>query len=289
MFSTRLASLRTLTLNRSISMTTYSSDSNTMRNNRTISLYVKKHTTTGLSYFGQTTAKDPHKYKGSGVYWRNHLKVHGNLVETKIIATFTDKEGCKKFAKQFSLDNNIVNSIEWANLKIETIDGGWDHINSLPNEVRARWSADARALLTEEQRTEIDKKKAHHKENNYWFGKDRSGENNPRFGVHDDYETYEKISEANKDKMVVKDSISGDIIGFIDKNHPNCISGVWVSNNLGKKRTDNHKKDRSLLSKRLGLKPPSSKGKLWWNDGSIVIRSKICPGDNFTRGRKLIP
>jgi hypothetical protein len=38
-------------------------------------LYIKTHSVTGLKYFGKTT-KDPFRYKGSGVYWVRHLKVH---------------------------------------------------------------------------------------------------------------------------------------------------------------------------------------------------------------------
>ena len=42
-------------------------------------LYVKTHNKTGLKYLGRTT-QDPYKYKGSGTYWRSHLKKHGNRV-----------------------------------------------------------------------------------------------------------------------------------------------------------------------------------------------------------------
>lgn len=258
-----------------------------MKNHSAIYLYVKRHTTTGLLYFGKTVSKDPYKYKGSGVYWNNHLKVHGNLVETEIIGNFEDVAECKKIAIQFSLENDIVNSDKWANLKIENLDGGWDHINSLPVEVRNKWLKDSWNLMTEEHQNEINKKKAHRKEDNYWFGKDRSGKNNPRFGIHDDHETYKKISESNKGRLVVKDSMTGDTIGFIDKTHPNVVSGVWVSINLGKHHTEEYKNKRSLQYKELGIRPPSSKGMLWWNNGSVVVRSKLCPGDGFTRGRNI--
>lgn len=102
-----------------------------------IYLYVKTHNKTGLKYFGKTISKNPHKYKGSGTYWSQHIKKHGYDVSTEIIGQFDDKLECLDFAITFSTDNNIVESTEWANLKMETLDGGWDHINSLPKDERA--------------------------------------------------------------------------------------------------------------------------------------------------------
>lgn len=103
--------------------------------NKPIILYVKTHNITGLKYFGKTI-QDPEKYKGSGVRWLRHIKKHGYDVTTEIIGTFLNEDECRNFAIQFSIDNNIVNSPEWANLKQETIDGGFDHINHLPKEER---------------------------------------------------------------------------------------------------------------------------------------------------------
>ena len=92
-------------------------------------LYVKIHNITNLKYFGKTTAKDPYKYKGSGKYWVRHIKKHGYDVSTEIIGYYNDEQECLNIANHFSCDNNIVKSSEWANLKEETLDGGWDYIN----------------------------------------------------------------------------------------------------------------------------------------------------------------
>lgn len=86
-------------------------------------LYVKQHNITGLKYFGKTT-QDPFKYKGSGLHWTRHLAKHGNDVTTIIIGTYIDKERCISDAITFSKNNNIVESTDWANLKIENLDGG---------------------------------------------------------------------------------------------------------------------------------------------------------------------
>lgn len=94
-----------------------------------IHLYVKTHNVTGLKYFGKTTSKDPYEYKGSGKYWVRHIKKYGYDVTSEIIGSYTDLEECKQIALQFSIDNDIVNSKDWANLKLECLDGGWDYVN----------------------------------------------------------------------------------------------------------------------------------------------------------------
>jgi hypothetical protein len=90
----------------------------------TIFLYIKTHNVTGLKYFGKTTKKDPHKYTGSGKYWKRHLHKHGFDYTTEIIATFHDETLCEQFAIKFSTENGIVNSTSWANLQEENgLDG----------------------------------------------------------------------------------------------------------------------------------------------------------------------
>ena len=82
-------------------------------------LYIKQHNQTGLKYFGKTIRKDPHRYLGSGSYWRNHLKLHGNDVSTVWCQLFTSESEMIAYAIEFSNRNNIVESAQWANLVIE--------------------------------------------------------------------------------------------------------------------------------------------------------------------------
>jgi hypothetical protein len=82
-------------------------------------LYIKEHNVTGLKYFGKTTAKDPCKYKGSGVYWSRHLSNHGNDVTTTIVGYYTDIHKLTENATKISVDNDIVGSKDWANIKQE--------------------------------------------------------------------------------------------------------------------------------------------------------------------------
>jgi len=91
----------------------------------TIYLYVKTHRVTKLKYFGKTV-RDPYKYRGSGKYWKAHLKVHGYDIDTVVIAEYQNTEEAKDFALTFSKNNDIVNSSEWANLIEENAVNGGD-------------------------------------------------------------------------------------------------------------------------------------------------------------------
>jgi hypothetical protein len=84
-------------------------------------LLVMEHNITGLKYFCKTAVLDRvNRYKGSGTRWTNHLKVHGKDVKVGILGFYVEEERCRNAAKQFSVDNKIVESDEWANLVEET-------------------------------------------------------------------------------------------------------------------------------------------------------------------------
>jgi hypothetical protein len=88
-----------------------------------IYLYIKTHNITGLKYLGKTT-QDPFMYKGSGKKWINHIKKHGNDVSTEIIGEYESLEEFVKNSVIISEKYDIVNSNDWANLRIESGDGG---------------------------------------------------------------------------------------------------------------------------------------------------------------------
>jgi hypothetical protein len=93
-------------------------------NSMIIYLYVKTHNKTGLKYLGVTSSKDPYKYSGSGVYWKNHLNKHGYDFSTLILKECKSKEEVKYFGLHYSKLWNIVEDSSWANLKEEQGDGG---------------------------------------------------------------------------------------------------------------------------------------------------------------------
>lgn len=87
---------------------------------KTTALYVKTHNKTGLKYFGKTTRLDCiHSYKGSGIHWRRHLKVHGKDYTTELLGIWQNEERLVAFARKFSEENNIVKSQKWANMVLE--------------------------------------------------------------------------------------------------------------------------------------------------------------------------
>lgn len=84
-------------------------------------LLVMQHNVTGLKYFCKTSMLDRvYRYKGSGLRWTNHLKVHGKDITVGVLGLYTDKQHCFNEAMKFSKENNIVESDEWANLVDET-------------------------------------------------------------------------------------------------------------------------------------------------------------------------
>lgn len=107
-------------------------------------LYIKKHSKTGLKYFGKSIKQNIDSYHGSGKLWKKHINKHGkHFVETVWISDwFFYEEDIINFCKKFCDDNKIVESLEWANLKDETgLDGGLlpeYAIKSLSGKLRGR-------------------------------------------------------------------------------------------------------------------------------------------------------
>ena len=83
-------------------------------------LYIKTHNITGFKYFGKTTRLDCiHSYKGSGVHWRRHLKVHGDSYTTELLGIWQDKDRLIEYSKKFCEQHDVVSSKEWANMVLE--------------------------------------------------------------------------------------------------------------------------------------------------------------------------
>jgi len=92
-----------------------------MRMSKQVVLYIKTHTVTGKKYFGMTTREDVHAYSGSGKYWKRHLNIHGYTWTTEIYGAYnSDDEQLEVDALEFSYDNDIVGSKDWANLIVES-------------------------------------------------------------------------------------------------------------------------------------------------------------------------
>lgn len=128
-----------------------------------IFLYLKTHKDTGLKYLGKTT-QDSFEYKGSGIRWKNHIKKHGNNVHTEILFETTDKNEFAKIAKQYSIEMNIVESKEFANMCIEEGQGGntWDKRGRFVSEKTRKKQSESRLGVrkSEEHKLALSKPKA---------------------------------------------------------------------------------------------------------------------------------
>lgn len=80
-----------------------------------IRLLLKEHATTGLRYFCKTERLHLEDYKGSGKYWKSHLKTYGNDVNTLWSGEFSSHD-VEEFALFVSSELNIVASNRYANL-----------------------------------------------------------------------------------------------------------------------------------------------------------------------------
>lgn len=127
-------------------------------------LYIKQHSITGLLYFGKTT-QNPIKYYGSGFYWKLHINKYGRkFIETLWYCLFLNQDDLTKFALNFSMQENIVESKQWANLCYENgLDGG------------DIWSSDVKQEMSNS----------------------RKGAGNPFYGKRHSEETIRKIKISN--------------------------------------------------------------------------------------------
>ncbi|WXB47905.1 head-tail adaptor [Vibrio phage VB_VaC_TDDLMA] len=99
-----------------------------------VALYIATHNKTGLKYFGKskrylTEVSLQENYHGSGTYWKRHLNKYGDDVTMELYGVFSLNENnidyVEPIALDFSTQNDIVTSEEWANQIPENgLDGG---------------------------------------------------------------------------------------------------------------------------------------------------------------------
>ena len=158
-------------------------------------LYVKTHNITGLKYLGMTTSNNVEVYKGSGKYWRRHIRKHGYDVTTEVLLETESHDELKETGVFFSKLWGIVKSSEWANCKLEEGEGGWSHVNVLGGRPH---------------REESKRKMSVAKQGMY------DGDKNPFFGKTHSQVSIDKITAASRknSKKVYEDRMKAG-------NHPN--------------------------------------------------------------------
>ena len=152
-------------------------------------LYIKRHCSTGMMYFGKTSKKDPYAYNGSGVIWKRHIKKHGGDIETLWVEQFDDDELLEEFAILFSEFYDIVNSTNWANLIVENGKDGWTHGSKRSRETCEKMSISAknRPLVSDETKRKLSEMaKGHNRKHNQ--------------------ETKDKLSKANLGKVLSEET-----------------------------------------------------------------------------------
>jgi len=215
----------------------------------TIYLYLKTHNKTGLKYLGKTV-QDPTKYKGSGKRWNNHIKKHGYDVTTEILFESVDASEIKDKGVYYSNLWNIVESNEFANLKIEEGDGGWLSWNTSSEAQVARSKGGNKAGGTHNWTEES-------------YRKVRDAGRKSFLGKHHTEETIKRISEANKINQLGKNNSIYGKVWCVKINSKDCserkpfdpdkIPDGWITTKEYKEQKKN--------------KNNNAYGRSWYNDG----------------------
>ncbi len=221
-------------------------------------LYIKTYNKTGLKYFGKTTkqGKDFDNYRGSGVYWLNHLKKHGDDISTEIYAQFEDNDPLlEETALKFSEENDIMDSNEWANLKFENGKDGGSQGGELSPMFGKTLSKEARKKVSESK-----------------MGKARS------------QETKEKLSIAHSGKTLSKEHIQKISDSHKGKKHSEETKRKMSESQIGEKNAMFGKKQTDEAKKKISK---ATKGEN--HPRAIIVVIKDLFGQEVARGvRKLV-
>jgi hypothetical protein len=210
-----------------------------------IYLYVKTHQITGLKYLGQTTSTDPHRYTGSGKYWKNHLAVHGYYYNTEILKECQSKDGLKEWGLYYSRLWNVAESKEWANLKEE---GGayGNHSSETRAKISAAQRGQKRGAYSQERREQI-------------ANQNRTKAKDPKY-------------RAKLSKALLGHSVSSETRAKISKHSKlKAQNPEWIAT----------QRKNSLNN---GSKPPSQKGIPWWTNEIANKKQLECPGEGWRSG-----
>lgn len=231
--------------------------------------YLLKFKPTNRFYYGVRFSKNCHpndffiKYFTSSSEIKNLIDKFGlDSFEFEIRKIFNSANKARIWEHKVLRRLKVLKNNKWIN-KTDNIS---IYVENPKEKYHLWWNS-----LTEKEQNTINKKKANIGIKNGMYGRDRSGKNNPRFGVTLSEDIKNKISESNKGKKAnEKQKLSMSI-----------ASKRYHESENGKEDM----KKRSILYKKIGKIPPSPLGMLWWKKDGINIRSKECPGEGWSRGR----
>lgn len=222
-------------------------------------LMIKTHNKTGFKYLCQTRRKDPHAYLGSGTHWKLHLKTHGADITTEVIGQYEDKAMLKEAGIYYSNLHNVVESEEWANLRIEDGDGG-------------------DTSKTVGYIAGMKKRRSYFGEGNPNFGK--VGVWTGKVGPMKDMKWFTNGIE----ELLCHDKPEGWDEGRLGLVCQHCNKNVNKSN-YTRWHGDSCKHNPNMNASSRYKQRTALNGKLWWNNGVTTTKAKECPGQGWIKGR----
>lgn len=250
-------------------------------------LYIKE--LAGVKYFGKTVAKDPEKYTGSGVIWKNRIKKYGrkNIRTLWVSEIYTDPFEIMAVALHFSKENDIVNSANWANLKPEYgIDGGSPKGT---NKGRKHTVATCTKISDAKKGKSINRTTSMSEEAKLHLSKLNTGKSRSAESIEKQKATviaqggYTHTEETLIKMRKPKSEVA--IQNMKSAVNPRSKGGHWINNGHETKFTKGAIPNGWVLGILNKPVPPSQKGKFWITNGIKCKMSYTIP-EGWRKGRK---
>lgn len=266
---------------------------------KTYKLMIKIHKITKLKYLCVTTKNSWRTYKGSGTYWKNHLRFHGNHIRTFLILESKSIEEISILGLYYSEKYDIVNSDAWANLIPEN--GYGTNPNVWKN-----------GIINYKNKVGIHSEKYDKGIRSHWakLGGLQGGKNTKKLKVGIFSEKYNRSKQSKINyslglgKLSEEERRNNCKLGGIKTKQNNLgifaasaqQRKIWATTNGslgGIKCKENNlgffsasKEEKIEWSKKGGKISGKITGKMyWWNNGQINTKSFECPGVGWKRGQ----
>lgn len=266
---------------------------------QTYKLMIKVHRRTKLKYLCVTSKKNWKSYKGSGIYWKSHLKKYGSNIKTILIFESLSIEKISELGLFYSEKYNIVESDDWANLIPEN---GYNtniligkqgiinynnkvgiHSPKYSRETRKKWSKIGGFVggkTTKKNKVGIfsetydfsKQSKINYQKGLAKLSEEERSENGRRGGLFTKENVLGIFGASNEERKIwaVSNGRKGGVKSFEEK------LGVFSA-------SSEQRKEWCSIAGKSGGKVVGSM--YWWNNGVINTKSNSCPGDGWKRGQ----